>query len=916
MIASLLSAGTLQYDETLEMPTSPYASSTLKKESHDLFDVLSEKTIDIDAPLNLSAHSPRSLKITKPTNDSLLETSSQDHLIIHKDTRATRKNLENLTASSDLALSLQDEDLNLSFSSEIRVDENAKAFFNSEEVVSSYSPLLSSEISENLYQFEPDEALSSFVQSKIDTSLTKLSELEISYTKDAKIPTQEASSIALLHSKDHPYRDVKEKLQAKQTFDAIENAYKNSLTIKNLVDSKKKLPLMNRQYAKESPLSIKDGLHDDLDLHLQNVRVWSKNSYFELETLPEYELEKVDQSITKPQLHFTSSDANFFQNIVSKEISTDSVDLLSTKMGSYTLESEKTTKIEVDSKDVFLQFQKRVPVKKIKFKEKFDESKNGSSFDLVSKATHFEMRKQKNAFSAKSFPKYAIHAFSSEPAFTNEATIPQVWEKAQAEVVFGTFAQAMLSTTMFNLDPPETKVVSLLSRIAHNGYNALVDKSHLVAQKFGFRFDKNHFSNDQNLFYKTPIEIQNYEKNFFTNDKPQESAKKVISGFDKLVNKLRLPDMIIDPRKPVKLINFDNIIPFNANYQEGVSLLETKSFARQVTVQENAKEKNRIHRSTANYLLSLPNLHDLNTESLSSDFIIDPEVAYLKKEDGYTFSLNLSVLENRAKSQLRHHIYYLIDRSSSVEPHRFEVFKNAVANALYFIDDAHLFNIFMFDNSVSYLTPNDLLPAKQNFKAAKEFLDKQYQPWLSSDTSMLDLISILHEEAEKSDDLFSVIILTNGSGLKNIHEQKEALKKIVNTPKSNFFIHAAVAGTKNNNTMLELLSGISGGSLIKSQTHAAFARKLAILTKQIQKPVLKDLKITVVDGNNEVQILENQKVGHYLVKNHPTSFVGLAKELTDFDVIIQGKSSEGWINIRKHIDLRKAQETKSKLEAQ
>jgi hypothetical protein len=140
------------------------------------------------------------------------------------------------------------------------------------------------------------------------------------------------------------------------------------------------------------------------------------------------------------------------------------------------------------------------------------------------------------------------------------------------------------------------------------------------------------------------------------------------------------------------------------------------------------------------------------------------------------------------------------------------------------------------------------------------------------------------------------------------------LEKLSNTPQNNFFIHTAVAGDKNSTTTLDLLSGLYGGSFLHSPTKAAFPRKLSVLTKQIQNPILHDLRITLLGNSEHVQLYHDPKLSRFLPKNHALSFIGTAEKLEEFDIFIQGRSEQGWVNIRKHIHLQEAPRGHAKLE--
>ncbi len=470
----------------------------------------------------------------------------------------------------------------------------------------------------------------------------------------------------------------------------------------------------------------------------------------------------------------------------------------------------------------------------------------------------------------------------------------------------------------FQLDPPESGKHPLLYPISKEEMAKIGQgKSHLVVTPV----TKGNLHREQLVeaylaINNVEIEGKDYKESFFSKAYEPQVAKSLGSEFQKVQGKHTTYELALSHLEKIMLVDLDRLLPFTSNYLEGISLLNIRFPSSYLNVFEDAKLRNRTYRCTAYTLAMLPTPPILDTDCMHGEFAIASSIVPQMTEDGYIFSLALSAKENFDRKPLRHHIYFLIDRSSSIERHRFDVFKNAVGSSITFLSDDNLFNVFMFDSKAEPLSLSDLRATKASMKIAKDFLDRQSQPWLSSSTILLELLDAIHEKANHSDEIYTAIVLTSGNGLKNLDQQKVQLKKLLNTPNSNFIVHTAIIGTKTNIPVLDLFSGLYGGSLLYSSTHAAFPRKLAVLTKNIKHPIITDLRISLVDEEENIKFYHNPKITSYLCKDGTMNFMGTAKELKEFEVLIQGKIQNRWVNIRQRVNLNEAARGRGKLEKQ
>ncbi len=366
------------------------------------------------------------------------------------------------------------------------------------------------------------------------------------------------------------------------------------------------------------------------------------------------------------------------------------------------------------------------------------------------------------------------------------------------------------------------------------------------------------------------------------------------------------------PPALVDLIPFDTKFMPPIEFKElMVALLEIKAVSEFSFIREEATSINRSNRFLVHNLSELPSLEFLQTYSLGDDFKVDVHVIKKMEKEGYAFSLQVSPYNHDCLDPLPEHIYFILDRSSSIESHRFASFKSSLIQALSQIDESATFNIITFDQTCEKLSAEDLKPTKSAIQFMRKNLDKVSQKWSSSFSALISQIEAIQKQAEELGEPHTVIILSNGHFLKNIRFNRESLYKIFHNQTDNFSLCTAAVSDNNNMAMLELLSKLGRGEFLHSQTHAAFPRKLAVLVKKIQKPIASDISITLTDPSQKINFAHNTKTAPLFYSGKPYTIYGQAEKLEDLSFIIQGKSGDKWLNIVKKINLSKAAKGKA-----
>ncbi len=312
----------------------------------------------------------------------------------------------------------------------------------------------------------------------------------------------------------------------------------------------------------------------------------------------------------------------------------------------------------------------------------------------------------------------------------------------------------------------------------------------------------------------------------------------------------------------------------------------------------------------------LPNI--ATAMSWNDDFHIDLKFFPEEEGNGYIFSVALKSNFDLSEYSLKQNIYFIIDRSNSVQKHRFAVFKRAVIKALASMQGGDAFNIYVVDKSITKFTSTPLRVTAKAIKAAEEFLEKQDAGTMFAGSDIYGSLEKLLPEMESTDQIHTAILLTDGNTLYNTPKQQHVLRKWLEKNSGKISLYTAAVGQKNNLLMLDLLSSISGGKLLYSDTHASFPRKLAKLIIDLKNPVAKDLMIAAVPQYPDAQIEFYPASTHLplLYAGQPYMIYGHIDEPCNFDLIIQGRHREEWIAIKKNVSFIDGEKGTRSLEKQ
>ncbi|MCP5504078.1 MAG: hypothetical protein H7A41_02880 [Chlamydiales bacterium] len=317
---------------------------------------------------------------------------------------------------------------------------------------------------------------------------------------------------------------------------------------------------------------------------------------------------------------------------------------------------------------------------------------------------------------------------------------------------------------------------------------------------------------------------------------------------------------------------------------------------------------NQSNRFTNAFLSEIPPPSHLETVSYNNEF--DTSIHYSKREDGkgYLFSIKMKPVETLNFASPNQHYVFVVDGSSSIKKHRFGVFKEGVGRALSYLGEGDSFNIVIADAEMIPFSKEPTLWNETSVSKAKRFLmDQNYRGFFINYNAFDLLSNVSNYFAPDKENI--VVLITDGHSFRSLEDHKNDFKELVKESKGKFSVFTATASQGNNLSMLDLLSTFNNGELMYSKTNASFSRQLSVLVKHIESFVAKDIHVNVTSINNETRIefYPNEKTLPSLYADRPYIIYGSIDQLKDFDLILQGRCGDKWINIKQTISFKHAE---------
>lgn len=298
-----------------------------------------------------------------------------------------------------------------------------------------------------------------------------------------------------------------------------------------------------------------------------------------------------------------------------------------------------------------------------------------------------------------------------------------------------------------------------------------------------------------------------------------------------------------------------------------------------------------------------------NIVQWNDDFNVDIRT-FQKEEGGYLFSIALSPKYDLTNQRMKQNYYFLIDRSNSIEKHRYQTFKRAVSKALISLHQGDAFNIIVFDSKISKLSEKPLPYSKKSIQLAEDFLEKQSHGTYFAATDIYSSLNKIMPSDVAEDELNTAILISDGDSPLHPEKQRKLIQTWLEKNNGKVSLYTACVGEGNNKTMLDLLSSMSRGSMLHTETHTSFPRKLAKMVIDLRYPIAKDLAMTITkaDPSSKLKLYPASAYLPALFSNHPYVIFGTAEKLSDFTLLLEGRNKNQILSITKSISFNQSKE--------
>jgi Ca-activated chloride channel family protein len=259
---------------------------------------------------------------------------------------------------------------------------------------------------------------------------------------------------------------------------------------------------------------------------------------------------------------------------------------------------------------------------------------------------------------------------------------------------------------------------------------------------------------------------------------------------------------------------------------------------------------------------------------------------------------------------MKQNYYFLVDRSNSIDKHRYQTFKRAVSKALISLHQGDSFNIIVFDNKISKLSERPLPYSKKAVQLAEEFLEKEPHGSYFAATDIYSALSNIVPSDISDEEVNTAILISDGDSQLHPEKQRKLIQSWLEKNSGRVSLFTACVGDGNNKTMLDLLSSMSRGTMLYADTHTSFPRKLAKMVIDLRFPIAKDLMMTIVkaDPSSKLKLYPASSFLPSLFSNHPYIIFGSAEKLSDFTLLLEGRNKNRVLSIQKQISFAKAKE--------
>ncbi|SCA62474.1 hypothetical protein SCG7086_AA_00560 [Chlamydiales bacterium SCGC AG-110-P3] len=293
----------------------------------------------------------------------------------------------------------------------------------------------------------------------------------------------------------------------------------------------------------------------------------------------------------------------------------------------------------------------------------------------------------------------------------------------------------------------------------------------------------------------------------------------------------------------------------------------------------------------------------LGSVASSNDFTI--ELRYTPaRQGGYLFQVKLVPKDGVQFLRIKQNVFFLVDRSRSIDRRRYEISKKAVIDCLEILQPDDTFNILVFDKSVLSMADRAIPWSPQAIERARHFLSKQEYGGMTDLYSSLDKIV---PKVVADTEVNTAILMSDGDTFLAREKQRSTISQWSLRNRGKVSLFCMAAGKGNNLPLLDLLAANNKGTLSYCRQHEELPSTLRDLMQRIQNPIGKDIVVTVIPPNDgtEITIFPRPRRLADLYEHTPYVLNGHVNQISDFYIFLQGRYYDRWFDIKQLVSFDK-----------
>lgn len=294
----------------------------------------------------------------------------------------------------------------------------------------------------------------------------------------------------------------------------------------------------------------------------------------------------------------------------------------------------------------------------------------------------------------------------------------------------------------------------------------------------------------------------------------------------------------------------------------------------------------------------------------SSDFAVKVEYAPRRQGGGYLFRLVLGPKPNVVFKTIKHNIFFLIDRSHSIDKERYAASKMAVMESLDLLREGDTFNLLVFDNQILPFAPESVPVTKRNVSAAKEWLARQPYGGLFASTDLYSSLGNIVPDAVGPQELNTAILLSDGETYLSKDKQRQAIAAWTQKNAGKIALYSLAVGKGNNLPLLDLLTALNRGRLAYSPARDQVGKALGDLMRSVASPIGKDIIGSILVPKDDVRVSLHPPRERLpdLYRDTPYILYGYCTRLEDFYLFLQGHYYDRFLDIKQRISFKEAKQ--------